>query len=67
MKKLIASACCIIAFQNSSQVALGGDALEHLSGRRMLVKAITVIINSEAARKVPYKRIHLPNIERPQA
>lgn len=66
MKKLIASACCIIAFQNSSQVALGGDALEHLSGRRLLVKAIAVIVNSEAARKVPPKRIHLPNLESPR-
>lgn len=66
MKKLIAFACCVLAFQNVSQVAVGNDALECLSGRRLLVKAIAVIVNAEAARKVPPKRIHLPNVESPR-
>lgn len=66
MKKLIAFACCIFALQNISQVAIGGEAVENLSDRRLLVKAIAVIVNSEAARKVPPKRIHVPNLESPR-
>lgn len=66
MKKLIAFACCVFAFRNYSQVAVGADRLEYLSGRRLLVRAIAVMVNSEAACKVPPKRIHLPNLESPR-
>lgn len=62
MKKLLASACCVLAFQNVSQVAQM-DALHENNGKRVLIKAIAVIVNTEANRKAPPKRISLPNIE----
>lgn len=65
MKKLLASGCCIIALQNVSQVAQT-DAFNEYNGKRVLVKAIAVMVNSEANRKAPPKRIYLPNLESPR-
>ena len=66
MKKLVAAGCCILAFQTFSQVAAGNEAHEQNNGQRVLVKAIAVIVNTEGARKVPPKRIAIPNLESPR-
>ena len=65
MKKLLASGCCILAFQSFSQVAQVSDGLSDYNGKRVLIKALAVIVNTEANRKIPQKRIALPNLERP--
>jgi len=67
MKKLLASGCCILAFQSFSQVAYCNEALDLQNGRKVLVRAIAVIVNAEANRKAPPKRIHIPNLESPRA
>lgn len=67
MKKLVAAGCFVLAFQSLSQVGLGNDPLDQLNGKRMLVRAISVIVNTESARKVPPKRIAIPNLESPRA
>ncbi|HUC82710.1 MAG TPA: hypothetical protein VMR70_17510 [Flavisolibacter sp.] len=65
MKKLLAAGCCILAFQNVSQVAQV-DAGAEYNGKRVLIKALAVIINSENNRKAPPKHVHIPNVESPQ-
>jgi hypothetical protein len=66
MKKLLAAGCCILAFQSFSHVASGNEALDQNNGRKMLIKAMAAIANTETARKVPPKRIHIPNLESPR-
>jgi len=65
MKKLLAAACCILALQSFSQVKPGPDASVKADGRRVLIKAIAVIVNTEANRKMPPKRVCIPNVESP--
>jgi len=67
MKKLLAAGCCILAFQSLSRVTSANEALDHQNGRKVLIKALAVIANSESARKAPPKRIHIPNVESPRA
>lgn len=67
MKKLLAAGCCILAFQNFSQVTNCNEAADKSNGRRVLIKAIAVIVNTEANRKLPPKRIYIPNLESPRA
>ena len=66
MKKLLAAGCTILALQSFSQIAPLNEATELQNGRRVLIKAIAVIVNSENNRKVPPKRIYLPNLESPR-
>ena len=67
MKKLLAAGCCVMALQSFSQVvAFGDEATEMQNGRKVLIKAIAVMVNAEAHRKLPPKRIHRPNLESPQ-
>ena len=61
MKKLLAAGSCILAFQSLSHVAVSQSDEDNPTGKRTLIKAIAVIVNSEAARKVPEKKICLPN------
>jgi hypothetical protein len=65
MKKLLAAGCCILAFQSFSQVSPCNEAADMQNGRKVLIKAIAVIVNAETARKAPPKRTHIPNIESP--
>lgn len=67
MKKLVASGCCIFFLQSFPQFAAASDPADFKAcGKRTLIKAIAAIVNTEAGRKLPQKRIHLPNLERPQ-
>lgn len=65
MKKLLAAACCILALQSFSQVKPGPDASVKSDGRRVLIKALAVIVNTEANRKMPPKRLYIPKVECP--
>jgi len=63
MKKLLAAGCCVIALQSFSQVSpTSGSSAD---GKRVLLKAIAGIMNNEANRKLPPRRIHIPNLESP--
>jgi hypothetical protein len=66
MKKLLAAGCTILALQSFSQIAPMNDPADLLNGRKVLIKAIAVIVNSENNRKIPPKRIHIPNLESPR-
>jgi len=68
MKKIVASGCCIFFLQSFPHFANANDPVDlKASGKRTLIKAIAAIVNTEAKRKLPQKRIHLPNLESPQA
>jgi hypothetical protein len=65
MKKLVAAICCILALQSFSQVKPEAGTSVKAEGRRVLIKALAVIVNTEGNRKMPSKRVNLPNSERP--
>ena len=55
MKKLLATGCCIIALQSFSQVAPITRSSVAAEGKRVLIRAIAVMVNTEANRKMPQK------------
>ncbi|GAA4752752.1 hypothetical protein [Flavisolibacter ginsenosidimutans] len=59
MKKLIALGGCIWLFQSFSHAALSDDAIEQANGRKVLVKALAVVVNTNAHRKVAPKNVAL--------
>ena len=63
MKKLLAAGCCVICFQSFSQVSPSSEIAS--DGKRVLIKAIAGIVNNEANRKLPPRRVHIPNLESP--
>lgn len=67
MKKLVASSCCIFFLQSFPHFVSPNDPVDlNANGKRILIKAIAAIVNTEAGRKLPQKRIHLPNLESPR-
>ncbi|RZK01762.1 MAG: hypothetical protein EOO46_19340 [Flavobacterium sp.] len=66
MKKLLAAGCTILALQSFSQIAPLNEATDLQSGRKVLIKAIAVIVNSENYRKNPPKRVAIPHLESPR-
>jgi hypothetical protein len=67
MKKLVASGCCVFFLQSFPHFVFPNDPADFkASGKRTLIKAIAAIVNTEAGRKLPQKRIHLPNLESPR-
>ena len=66
MKKLLAAGCCIFFLQSFAQVSVGNELLEQkASGRKVLLKAIAVIVNTEANKKAPAKTVFVPSSECP--
>ena len=65
MKKILAAGCCVLAFQSFSQVSTN-TAADNFNGRRVLIKAIAVIVNAENNRKSPPKRVYVPRVESPR-
>ena len=66
MKKLLAAGCCIFFLQSFSQVAPLNELVEQkITNKRTLVKAIAVMVNTEANKKAPAKRINIPPSESP--
>jgi hypothetical protein len=66
MKKLLAAGCTILTLQSFSQITPINESADMQNGKKVLIKAIAVIVNSEHNRKLPPKRIHLPNLESPR-
>jgi len=65
MKKLVAAYCCVLFFQTFSKVAPGNDSSEKTTGKKVLVKAIAVIVNTEANKKHPTRKIFIASSELP--
>jgi hypothetical protein len=59
MKKLVAAGCCIFFLQTFCKVSVACETAEEdrSAGRKVLIKALAVIVNTEANRKLPAKRI----------
>jgi hypothetical protein len=59
MKKLVAAGCCVFFLQTFCKVSVACEAAEEdrSAGRKVLIKALAVIVNTEANRKLPAKRI----------
>ena len=67
MKKILASGCCIFFIHSFSHVAVGSETVDEQAGeKRSLLRAIAAIVNTEAYRKSPQKRIFYPHLECPQ-
>jgi hypothetical protein len=66
MKKLVAAGCCVFFLQSFSKVSAGDDLMEQkTSGQKVLIKAITIIVNTEANKKLPPRRICIASSEPP--
>jgi hypothetical protein len=65
MKKLVAAGCCILFLNSFAKVSTGNDTEQKTSGQKVLVKALAVIINTEANKKLPPKRIFIASAEPP--
>lgn len=65
MKKLVAAGCCIFFLQSFSKVSPANDVAEKSTGRKVLIKALAVIVNTEANKKLPAKRIFIACSEPP--
>ena len=67
MKKLIAAGCCILFFNTFSKVSTENDddTDRKTTGQKVLVKALAVIVNNEANKKIPPKRIFIASAEPP--
>lgn len=66
MKRLVAAWCFIIFLQNFSKVSNDDETAEQkTSGKKVLVKAILAIVNTEANKKLPPRRICIASSEPP--
>jgi hypothetical protein len=66
MKKLVAAGCCFLFLQNVSKVSTGNELAEQkASGQKVLIKAIAFMVNTEASKKLPAKRIFISAAEPP--
>jgi len=66
MKKLVAAGCCVLFLQSFSKVSVGNELSEQKStGQKVLVKAIAIIVNTEANKKLPPKRVYVASSEPP--
>jgi hypothetical protein len=66
MKKLVAAGCCFFFLQSFTKVSTDNDTTEQkTAGQKVLIKAIAVIVNTEANKKLPAKRIFIACSEPP--
>jgi hypothetical protein len=67
MKKLLSVFCCVLYLQNLSQSPLDArtNSLK-TSGKKGLIKALAIIINSQGNKKQPAKKINLSPSEWPR-
>jgi len=65
MKKLVAAYCCILFLQTFSKVSPVIDSSEKTTGKKVLVKAIAIIVNTEANKKLPVRKIFIASSELP--
>ena len=58
MKKLLAGICSILFLNSFSQVSTDqAEGAEKAAGQKVLIKAISVIVNTEANKKAPVKTV----------
>lgn len=66
MKKLVAAYCCFLFIQSFSKISAGNELAEQkATGQKTLVKAIAVMMNTEANKKFPPRRIFIASAEPP--
>jgi len=65
MKKLVAAYCCILFLQSFSKVSPTTDSSEKTTGKKVLVKAIAIIVSTEANKKYPTRKIFVASSELP--
>lgn len=66
MKKLVAAGCCFFFLQNFSKVSADNLSAEQKgTGGKVLIKALAVIVNTEANKKIPAKRVFIASSEPP--
>ena len=66
MKKMLAAYCCILFFQSFAQVPQPEEqAVDKSSGKKVLIKAIALIVNAESNKKAPVRKIFIPSSECP--
>ncbi|MGI8598761.1 MAG: hypothetical protein ACR2KB_05835 [Chitinophagaceae bacterium] len=46
MKRVLAACCCILAFNSLSHVKSGADMSSPADGRKVLIRAIAVMVNN---------------------
>ena len=66
MKKLVAAYCCVLFLQSFAKVSTGNELSEKkATGKKVLIKALAVIVNTEANKKLPQRRIFIASAESP--
>jgi hypothetical protein len=66
MKKLVAAYCCFLFIQSFSKITAGNELAEQkATGQKTLIKAIAVMMNTEANKKFPPRRIYIASAESP--
>jgi len=66
MKKILSVFCCLIYIHSISQATVEVRAtLPKPSGEKVLVKALTAIVNREGNKKTPQRKINLSSYEFP--
>jgi len=66
MKKLLSVFCCLLYIHSISQPSKGAIITRSAtSGEKVLVKALTAIVNREGNKKKPLRKIYLSYYEYP--
>ena len=64
MKKLLTVFCCLLYLHSISQPSKGAIVSRSAtSGEKVLVKALTAIVNREGNKKTPLRKIYLSSYE----
>jgi hypothetical protein len=63
MKKLLSLVCLFLYLHSFAQAPAGNS--QKASGEKVLIKALSVIVNPAASKKTPEKKIHLTPPECP--
>ena len=67
MKKLLALICCVLCLHSFSQSPIETEQTsKKLSGEKVLIKMITVIVNPHANKKLPVRTMNHYSCDRPR-
>jgi hypothetical protein len=65
MKKLLSVFCCVLYLRSVSQPQVDVRMSPTTSGEKVLVKALTAIVNREGNKKQPLRKINVSSFEYP--
>ncbi|MFL5740022.1 MAG: hypothetical protein ACJ75B_07385 [Flavisolibacter sp.] len=66
MKKILAAICCVLCMHSFSQPPMEVSSSHHkFTGEKVLLKAIAVIVNPEANKKIPIRKVNICPLEPP--